>query len=170
MPKVSNITDMRAQGRNFSLSLTCASLLICVSKPYIFMCADTGLSSLNLMSWLPSHANVATCGLFHQAGADGHLCHRKTLSSPLIYNKSTPMAYLSTHSSYSFSLLLRGDTITFAFALGSSMANFAEVTQGFYFPSCCHSCFTINFPTHLSSTGLHVSSIVPPQKASCPVR
>ena len=120
MPKVSNIKDMKAQGRNSSLSLTCASLLICVSEPYIFMCADTGLSSLNLMSRLPNHVNVATCGQFHQAGANGHLCHRKTLSSPLVYDKPTPMAtYLPAALTASLEwFLLRADTITFAFALG----------------------------------------------------
>lgn len=83
-----------------------------------------------------THANAATCGQVHQAGDNGHLCHRKTLSSPLAYNKPTPMAYLSNHNSWSFSewFLLRDDTITFTVALGEQLGRFRRSNPRFLFP------------------------------------
>lgn len=76
------------------------------------------------------------CGQFHQPGANRHLCHRKALSSLLVYNKSTPVVYFTTHSSYSFSgwFLLRGDTITFAFALGEQHGQLCRSDPRFLFP------------------------------------
>lgn len=83
-----------------------------------------------------THTNVATCGQFHQAGDNGHLCHRKTPSSPLAYNKPTPMAYLSNHNSSSFSewFLLQDDTITFTIALGEQLGCFRRSNPRFLFP------------------------------------
>lgn len=149
--------------------LTCALLHTLVSES--FTCADPGLFFLNLILWCQTHINVATHGQFHQAGDNGHLCHRKTTrSSPLVYNKPASMVYLSTHNSQPNGFCRWMIPFCSLLLKESSMANFGEVTQGFYFPSHCHSWFTINFPTHLSSTGMDVSSIVAPQNAACPLK
>lgn len=79
---------MRVEGRNSFLPSTCALLHICISELYILVCTHRFVL-------LEPHVMAAK-----QGGANDLLCHAKTPSPLLVYNKPTLMVDLPNLSGY----------------------------------------------------------------------